>query len=371
MAVNSIAISFLVILTAVAVSSGFRHEIRRGLSELSGDVQLLPADMNYLSEASPVSSAPSFLDELRAVDGVEAIEPVVYRGGIVKGGDQIHGVMVKGCARADTTTLGVSIPSKLSALLDLGVGDDLLTYFIGERVKVRKFRITEVYPSMIDSGDDLVVFASLSDMRRLNSWTEGQCSALEIRLSPQFRDEARSRAVAEEVGMMALTHLSEGDDSLVAVPVQQKWPQLFNWLNLIDFNVLFILALMTVVAGFNMISGLLIMLFRNISTIGTLKSMGMTDRNISAVFLRVASSAVLKGMLVGNAVAIALCLVQKWTHVVKLNPENYFVPFVPVHLAPVAIVAADIASYVVIMLLLLIPTLFISHIDPARTVRAQ
>ena len=113
------------------------------------------------------------------------------------------------------------------------------------------------------------------------------------------------------------------------------------------------------------------MLFRNISTIGTLKSLGMTDRSIAKVFLKVASVIVLKGMLIGNAVAIFLCGLQKWTHVLKLNPENYFVPFVPIHLDIPMIIVADVLSFIVIMLLLLIPCLFISRVDPAQTVRAQ
>ena len=132
-----------------------------------------------------------------------------------------------------------------------------------------------------------------------------------------------------------------------------------------------ILVLMTIVAGFNMISGLLILLFRNISTIGTLKSMGMTDRAISEVFVRVAANLVLKGMLIGNAIALLLCLVQGTTHFIRLNPDNYFVSFVPVHVNPWLIIGADLASFLVILLFLLLPSLFISRVDPAKTVRAQ
>ena len=132
-----------------------------------------------------------------------------------------------------------------------------------------------------------------------------------------------------------------------------------------------ILVLMTIVAGFNMISGLLILLFRNISTIGTLKSMGMTDRAISEVFLRVAANLVFKGMLIGNAIALLFCLVQGTTRLIRLNPDNYFVSFVPVHVNPLLIVGADVVSFAVILLLLLIPCLFISRVDPATTVRAQ
>jgi lipoprotein-releasing system permease protein len=150
-----------------------------------------------------------------------------------------------------------------------------------------------------------------------------------------------------------------------------RYPQLFDWLDLIDFNVLFILLLMTVVAGFNMISGLLIMLFDNISTIGLLKALGMNDKSISKVFLTSASVLVFKGMLAGNALAILFCLAQDKLHILKLDPVNYFVSYVPVNINVGSILLADIVSFVVIMLLLLIPTLFISRIDPAQTVRMK
>jgi lipoprotein-releasing system permease protein len=128
---------------------------------------------------------------------------------------------------------------------------------------------------------------------------------------------------------------------------------------------------MTVVAGFNMISGLLILLFENISTIGILKSMGMTDKSISKVFLAASARLVSVGMLIGNVLAMLICIIQKTTHILKLNPENYYVSFVPVNIDLVQILMADALSFVAIMLLLLIPCLFISKVDPAQTVRVR
>ena len=371
----SIAVSFLIMIIAVSVSSGFRKEIRNGISELTGDVQLMPVDLNYISESSPISSNPSYLSDIMAVRGVEKVTPAVYRAGIVKKGESIHGVLFKGVPReksaADTVKLGVSIPVRLSEILDLKVGDRLLAYFVGEKVKVRSFNITSLYEGVMDGTDNIIVLADIADLQRLDGWASDEASVLELTLSPEAKTDAGMREVADEVGHLALQLAGDDDDTLVATSVISRYPQIFDWLNLIDFNVLFILVLMTIVAGFNMISGLLIMLFRNISTIGTLKSLGMTDKAIAKVFLRVASGIVFKGMLIGNGVALALCGLQSWTHLLKLNPENYFVPFVPVSLNLPAVLAADFLSWLVIMILLLIPCLFISKVDPAQTVRAQ
>ena len=368
----SIAISFLVMIIAVSVSSGFRREIRSGIASVSGDIQLTPADMNYIGEESPVSSRPPGIEEISALQGVEEVVPVIYRAGIVRKDDAIHGVVFKGLPAQDSLAgLGVSIPDRLASILEIGEGDDLQAYFVGERVKARKFTVRSVYRMPVHADDNLVVLADIGDMRRLNGWEEDEVSALEITLDDSWRQAPMMTAKKDEIGTIALLNAGDGDDMLVASSLLDKYPQLFDWLNLIDFNALAVLLLMTVVAGFNMISGLLILLFRNISTIGTLKALGMTDRHISSVFLRVSSNLVLKGMLIGNAVALALCALQNATHVLKLNPDNYFIPYVPLKVDIPMIIIADALAYGVIMLLLLIPVRFISKVDPAVTVRAQ
>ena len=371
-AMASVAISFFVMIIAVSVSSGFRREIRSGIASISGDIQLTPADMNYIGEESPVSSEPPSLGAVAAVQGVKEIVPVIYRAGIVKEGDTIHGVIFKGVSQTDSLSdLGISIPDRLSEILGLDAGDDLQAYFVGERVKARRFHVRSVYRSPVRADDNLIVLASIEDMRRLNGWEEGEASALEVMLEDAYRQAPLMQAKTDEIGTVTLLHSQDDGDTLVASSIMDKYPQLFDWLNLIDFNALAVLVLMTVVAGFNMISGLLILLFRNISTIGTLKAMGMSDRSISSVFLKVSSNLVLKGMLIGNAAALALCALQNATHLLKLNPDNYFISYVPLKVNLPLILVADLAAYAVIMLLLQIPVRFISKVDPAVTVRAQ
>lgn len=372
MAMICIAISFLVMIISVSISSGFRNEIRRGVASFCGDIQLSPLDMNYISEESSISSSPSFLPSILNVDGVTGAEPVIYRAGIVKSGENIHGVLFKGVEGRDSLGgLGVSIPSRLADMLSLKVGDPLLTYFVSERVKARRFTVKDIYPSLLDVDDNLLVYAGLQDMQRLNGWDSTRVSSLEVSLAEAYRPALLMTAAKDEVGSIALLEQGDDDDTMVATSVMDRYPQLFDWLNLIDSNVLLILVLMTVVAGFNMISGLLILLFRSISTIGLLKSMGMTDKAISSVFLRVSSNLVLKGMLLGNGLALLFCLVQGTTHFIKLNPVNYFISYVPVFVNVPFILAADLISYLVIMLLLQLPCRFISKVDPAQTVRVR
>ena len=376
-----VAVSFLVMIIAVSVSSGFRHEIRKGISSFAGDVQLTRTDMNYMEEGAPIGVSPSYLPELEKLPYVESVIPVVYRAGIVKQNEDIYGVVVKGVPGgvrsatgaevADSVALAVSIPESFAEVAGYEVGDRLLTYFVGAKMKVRQFLIADTYESGVDPDGKFLVYADIEDMRRLNGWTPDQASMMEVILAPESKSEKGMKHAASEIGFIMNAYEQDDDDTLIATSAVSKYPQLFGWLSLIDFNVFFILVLMTIVAGFNMISGLLIMLFENISTIGLLKSLGMTDMSISKVFLSSSAVLVLKGMAVGNAAGMLFCLVQGTTHLLRLDPENYFVSYVPVHLDLAAILAADAAAFAVIMLLLMIPSLFISKVDPAKTVRVR
>ncbi|MCR4864733.1 MAG: ABC transporter permease [Bacteroidales bacterium] len=369
-AMVSIAISFLVMILAVSISAGYRKEIREGVSSFSGDIVLGPAGQSYLNSDQPVSANPSYMQQLLDVEGVKSIAPVIYRAGIIKQGTEIHGVVFKG-VEMEGESLDARIPSGLAKMMSISEGDAMLTYFVGDNIKARRFNVVSIYDNPLDIEEALIVYVPIEDMRRLNEWDETQVSALEVTLGSSYKSTMMMEEKSAELGNIAILYAQEDEPQMMSTSIVRQFPQLFDWLDLIDFNVLFILLLMAVVAGFNMISGLLIMLFRNISTIGTLKALGMTDKGIAKVFLQVSSNLVLKGMLIGNALALLFCLIQGRTHFFKLNPENYFVSFVPVAVNVPMILLADLAAYIIIMLLLLLPSLFISKVDPAQTMRTQ
>ena len=369
MAVIAIAISFFVILIAVAISAGFRHQIRDGVSAVTGDVLLTNSAADLTGGAHPVRT-PSCLKELEGVHGVEKIEPVIYCTGILRLGDDIQGALFKGTA-ADTASLGVRVPVSLAKRFGLAPGDDLTAWYAGEKTKVRKWHILEVYDSPMATEDGQILYVPLRDLRRLLEWDADEASLLEVTLQPRMRGRKALSRATTELGWKASLGARDDEEPLRAVAAIDRFPQLFDWLDLIDFNVYAILLLMTVVAGFNMISGLLILLFRHVSTIGTLKTLGMGDRAIAGVFLRVGARTAAIGMAAGNLLALLFCLIQGTTHLIRLNPDNYFVSFVPVHVNLPDILLADVAAFAGILLLLLIPTLFISKVDPAQTVKAE
>ena len=369
-----VAVSYLVMIIAVAVSSGFRTEIRKSLGEIYGDVRITPMEEDLATGVVSVPRHPAFLEELQQLYCVESVNPCVNRAGIVRQGDLVHGVLFKGAediSFPDSIAFPLAIPSRLSQMLEISQGDQLTAYFVGEKTVVRKFTVCRIYDAVLSSDNQLVCMTSLPVMQRVNSWDSEQVSAFELRLKKEFRNSDDDSLCGMDIASTVYTFSSEDEPTFISRTLAQSYPTIFSWFSFLDLNVLVLLVLMTIVAGFNVISGLLILLFENISTIGLLKSMGMQDRGIAAVFMRSAGLLTLRGMAIGNALALAFCLLQDSTHLLKLNPANYFLSFVPVHIDWSGILIADAISLIVILLLMLIPSLFIAKVDPASTIRVD
>ena len=367
----AVAVSFLVVIIAVAVSAGFRHEIREGISKMAGDVLLTSPDFNYLDEKSPLSVNQSYLPKLDSLEGVEKVSPVICRAGIVRHNEEIYGVMVKGVEGGveQDIALAVAVPAPMAEVTGIKKGDRLLTYFIAENVKVRQFNVVDIYEPLVRVDDRFLIYADISDLRRLNGWTDDQTSMFEVVLSDEFSDREGLELKTAQIEDVIYENASDEDDLLRTFSSAKRYPQIFDWFGVIDFNALFVLILMIAVAGVNMITGLLIMLFENVSTIGLLKSIGMRNWAIASVFLLNATALVLKGMLIGNILAFAFCLVQDATHFIALDPVNYFVSYVPIHLDLATILLADAVAFASIIVLMLVPSLFVLRVDPAKSVK--
>lgn len=368
-AVVSIAVSIVVIIIAVAVAEGFRHELKADLQQIYGDFRILPVNYRMDDVSRSVRCDDAAFDSIAAIDGVRRVVPAIYRAAVAKGGDDISGVLFKGVEMSDTVCLSAKIPRRLADVLQLNCGDRMLSYFIGDRVVVRNFKVDEIYDGVVTPDDMMVVLCDVDILRRINGWDASEASAVEVLLDENVSDNVQIGIRTEIESYLAGISPDRQNPPLFCSSLYSEYPQLFDWLRLIDSNVSFILVLMIIVAALNMVVALLILLFENISTIGLLGCLGMDRRGISKVFLGAASRLVLKALAIGNALGITLVLVQKYTHVLNLDPENYFISFVPVHLNVPAIALCDAAAFAAIMLILLIPCRFISKVDAASTLK--
>ncbi len=382
----SVALSMVVMIVAIAVVAGFKGEIRDRATGFMGSVMLVQPGQGPINELYPFSENLSYRQRLAAEPGVRGVSGVAWRSGLIKTDENIDGLYFKGVDSLYDFTFfkaclvegslpdyhgrisnDVLLSRTICDKLGFAAGDDVVVYFIGDEVKVRKFRLCGIYDAQLEEIDTKMAVLDRRQVQRLNGWASDEVSSMEIRIDPDA-DIARMSDRVEEV---IFTAFDDGDTALFVTNVKKLYGHLFDWLALIDLNVWMILALMVVVAGFNMISALLIILFEQISTIGLLKALGMTSREVGRVFLLRAGQLVGKGMLWGNIAGIALCLIQKYTHVLRLDPANYFVSFVPIRLQAGPLILLNVAAAVLLMAIVSLSTRFISRISPDRTMRVE
>ena len=382
----SVCLSIAIMIIAIAVVAGFKAEIRARATGFMGSVMLVQPGQSPINEHYPFSENLSYREKLAAAPGITGVSGVAWRSGLIKTDENIDGLYFKGVDSLYdfsffTTSLvagelpdyhgrisnDVLLSRTTATKLGFNVGDDVVVYFIGDEVKVRKFHLCGLYDAGLEEIDTKMAVADRRHIQRLNGWSADEVSSLEIRIDPDASIEAMNERVEE----ILFTSMQEDDTALFVTNVKKLYGHLFDWLSLLDFNVLMILLLMIAVAGFNMISAILIILFEKISTIGLLKSLGMTSREVSRVFLLRAGALVGKGMLWGNIVGIGICLIQKYTRIIKLDPANYFVSAVPIRLSLGDILLLNLAAAILIMAIISLSSRFISRISPDRTMRVE
>jgi lipoprotein-releasing system permease protein len=387
-AIVSVAVSIITIIVSVAVSGGFRKELMDNAIGFTGDLTVIPPGI----ESSSANSAELYsilpmpcMKKVAALPFIKCVQGTTYRPGLIKTDDQIQGVVLKGTDSSydwsffKSSLLKGTLPNKdsnevmiskrLADMLLLKAGDKMTMYFIGDAIQVRRFKISGIYSAQLEDFDKLYVLTDSKLVRELNGWTKGEVSSYEILF--KNHDEKLLQQRKDIVIKTIYDNLKNGDNAVSVTSVKDNMFTLFDWLHLLDLNVLIILVLMIAVAGFNMVSGILIILFENISHIGLFKAMGMKDRNIARIFLAKTSMIVLKGLIWGTLIGAGLCWAQWKYKFISLNPDNYFVKFVPIHLTVSTVLITDAICFAAIMLILLIPCRFISKVSPARTLTVK
>jgi lipoprotein-releasing system permease protein len=381
--VYGIALSLAVMIISVCTVTGFKSEIRRKLIGFGSHIQILNYDSNFSFETNPISKNQPFTAFLDSIPGIKHVQAFATKPGIMKSNDEILGAVVKGIGsdfdwsffrenlvegqsfevNDSVTTDKVVISSYMSKLLGLKTGDRFAMYFIDDRPRGRVFSISGVYQTSLVEFDKQFILADIKHVQSLNGWEEDQISGFEI-LIDNYDDLDRMK---EAVFSIAGTDFSSEGSKLKVVSIRDIYPQIFDWLGLIDKNVWVLLGLMLLVSVFNMVSCLLIMILDRTSMIGILKSLGSGDRFIRNVFLYQAGHLMIRGLFWGNLLGIGLCLLQDHFKFITLNPESYFLAFVPVSFSAWYIVLLNAGVLFITLAMLVLPSRVISRIDPART----
>lgn len=378
--VYSIAISIVVMLLAIAIVTGFKQEIRDKVVGFGGHIQISRFDANQSIESKAIAKNEINKEQLLAQQGMEHIQAYANKAGILRNEDQIYGVVVKGVdkdydwsffeknlkegeivKKTDTLSNAVLISAKIASAMQLKVGDVLRTYFINPdevQPRGRRFYVSGIYNTGMTQFDERIIIADIEHIQQLNMWGTDSVGGFEVIVSDFGKIDELSRFVYENI-----------DYNLFAESIKEIEPQLFDWLSLLDMNVLVIITLMIVVAIMNIISALLILILEKTNFIGILKAIGFSTIAIQKIFIYNAAYLIVKGLFWGNLIGISLCLIQDKFKLIRLDEESYYMSYVPIQLDWLYVVALNLGTMLLCVLVLLIPSLFISRIRPIKAIR--
>lgn len=386
-AMIGIALGLAVMILSVAIVIGFKKEVRNKVIGFGSHIQITNFDNNSSYQTMPIAVSDSFLVALKERSGIRHVETFATKPGILKTETDFQGIVLKGVDKqydwsffqknlkegevfqldSAKRSSDVIISRYLSDLVGLKVGDSFLTYFVEEDVRARKFHITGIYETGFADYDKLFVIADIRQVKRLNGWSDDQVSGVELLVD----DYGQVDSLAENLYFELMDKQDREGNTYYVRSIKELNPMIFSWLEVLDINVVVILVLMLAVAGFTMISGLLIIILERTNMIGILKALGENNRSIRKIFLYVSFFLIGKGMLWGNVIGISLCLLQSYTHLIKLDSSIYYLDAVPVDLNVVSLALLNIGTLLVSMLMMLGPSYLITRISPAKSIRFE
>ena len=383
-AIAAIAIGMVMMIVSVATGIGLQQKIREKVSAFNGHIIISNYDNNQ-SEATltPISKNQKFYPKFNSVSGINHIQAIATKAGIIRTEKAFEGIIFKGVGTdyqwdnlkeyliagqlpnlSSQLNNEVVISQFLADRLQLKVGDLFNTFFIKENQNqlpnIRRFKITGIFNSGFQEFDATYIIGNIRHVQRINKWTPNEIGAFEIFVQ-DFNDIQK---IGEEVYRQTPSNL----DSKTII---EKYSYIFDWLQLFDFNIVVILGVMILVATINMVVALLVLILERTQMIGILKALGANNWSVRKIFLYNAFYLILRGLFWGNCIGIGVLLVQKYFGVIQLNPENYYVNQAPVYFNLGYILALNILTVGVCFLVLLIPSYIITKISPIKAIRYE
>ena len=383
-----VAIGLAVMLISVSVVLGFKHTIRDKVIGFGSHITVGDFLTIQGSDQYPIEMGDSMINVLKSIKGVDKVQRYAMKQGILKTDSDFLGVMFKGIAEEyDTTFLHnnmvegyipafsseaskqqIVVSKMIADQLHLHAGDRLFAYFFSNNgVRPRKYTITGIYQTNLSMFDKVICYTDLYSAVKLNGWESDQTSGAELTV----KDFSKLDDVADILTHRVNRSSDKYGETYSSATIQQNYPQIFSWLDLLDLNVWIILTLMVCVAGFTMISGLLIIILERTNMIGVLKALGARNKTVRHTFLWFAVFIIGKGLLIGNIIGLGLILLQKYTGLIHLDPATYYVRTVPVEVNIPIILLINIATLLVSVFVLIAPSYLISHIHPAKSMRYE
>jgi len=381
-AITAIALGIVIMLIAVTTSAGLQTKIRDKMAGFKGHVQIVNYDNNN-SEVSvvPIDKNQDFYPKFKTISGIKNIQVFASKGGILRTEKDFEGIVFKGVSTdynwsffkeylvegriPDLTlprTKEILLSKTVMSRLQLQLNDTILSTFpknnINKIPSNRKYIIVGIYNTGFAQFDKSVMIGDLREVQRLNKWTNNQVGGFEVILDSFDNIQVKGNEIYNQI-----------EAELNSKTIVESYPNIFDWIQLFDNNVSFIIVIMILIASINMITALLVLILERVQMIGILKALGSNNWAIRKVFLYNASYLVLKGLFWGNVIGLTLLMFQKYTGIISLNPATYYVSEVPVHINLLTIVFLNIGTLVLCFIMLLIPSYIITKINPAKSIK--
>ncbi len=378
-AVIGIILGIVAMLISVMVVTGFRNEITRKVTGFVADYRISAFNNNDSFEEAPVKLVEQSIQEIKSIPSIRHIQPFILKAGLLKTKEEIQGVVLKGIdsqfdrtffkeklvsgsipvLKDSTSNTAVLLSQNLANKLKLKTGDSFLVFFIQEDRKVRKLKVEGIYNTgLSEEFDNLYLLCDIRLLQQVNNWKNNEVGGYEVFANEGYNEESTYEALYKKAGYKLNTKSTK-----------ELYPQLFNWLELQNLNVIVIIGLICLVAGITMISTLLVLIMENTKEIGILKSIGANDKFIGRVFGSVAFYILLKGLLIGNIIACSLAILQMKTGLVSLPEEDYYLSQVPINFTIPGIVLINGVVLLTGLLVMIIPAKIISGIHPIKVLR--
>ena len=383
-----VAIGIIVMLLSTCIILGFKQTIKDKVVGFGGHIQVANFLTHQTTDSYPIIVNDSIKRVIKKIDGVQHVSTFALKQGILKTNTDFLGISFKGVTKDFDNSFitqhlisgkfplfgppeskkSIVISATIANKLNLKEGDKVFAYFIDDNdVRIRTFRVAGIYETNLSLFDNVTCFIDLQNVIKLNNWTNNQATGMEVTINNFDR---LNEVSAQFVNKINRTVDAEGN-TYSSQTIKELVPQIFSWLNLLDINVWIILSLMILVASVTMVSGLLIIILERTNMIGLLKALGAKNKVIRSTFLYFAFFIIVRGMIIGNSIAFLLLLIQKYMGVVKLDANIYYVSVVPVQLNIPIIVLINLATVIISILVLIIPSYLIAHIHPSKSIKYE
>lgn len=383
--IAGIILGMTVMILSMAIGSGFKKEIRDKISGFGAHIQVVNYDFNLSYEPNPIRYDSVLAAEISALSGIKKVQRFGTKPGLIKTDNEMQGVLLKGISPeydltflnsvlvagtvpqyTDTATSNeILISETMANMLNIELGQQIFIYFFQEQIRVRRLTVAGIYNTHLSDLDKMYVIADIKQIQRLNDWGPDQIAGYEILIDDFNKLNERGIAVYDLTGGFI------GDDGtlLRTLTIKNSQPQIFAWLDILDMNIVVIIVLIVLIAGFNMISGLLILILERTNMIGILKAMGVQDMPLRKIFLYLASGIAIRGLVWGNIAGLSIALLQKQFGIFKLDPANYFLDTVPILINPLHILLLNLGAILAIFIMMIGPSYLAAKIAPVKAIK--